>query len=180
MTKTYNTNNETHEIWEDNAGSIYWFVLRDGKAIRCFEGWECQAEGTIEDALHQIAEDPTAYRNWDGDCVERIREDSLADRQDVTAQELYDEIAGEGQSTLLYGTNQGYNTFDSANWKLFADPEAAQLADAIRDAHDWGSCEDECEKLCDMAGMGDEWSKADGDTFENVVERAAYKLHVQI
>lgn len=180
MTKTYNTNNETHEIWEDNAGSIYWFVLRDGKATRCFEGWEYQEEGAIEDALHQIAEDPTAYRNWDGDCVERIREDSLADRKDVTAQELYEEIAGEDQSTLLYGTIQGYNTFDSANWKLFADPEAAQLADAIRDAHDWESCEDECKKLCDMADMGEEWSEADGDTFENVIERAAYKLHVQI
>lgn len=102
MTKTYNTNNETHEIWEDNAGSIYWFVLRDGKATRCFEGWEYQEEGAIEDALHQIAEDPTAYRNWDGDCVERIREDSLADRKDVTAQELYDEITEENGSTLLY------------------------------------------------------------------------------
>lgn len=180
MTKTYNTNNETHEIWEDNAGSIYWFVLRDGKAIRCFAGWEYQAEGTIEDALHQIAEDPTAYRNWDGDCVERIREDSLADRQDVTAQELYDEIAGEAQSRLLYGTIQGYNTFDSTNWRLFADPEAAKLADAIRDAHDWESCEDECRQLCEMAGLSDEWENADGQTFDYVLMRAADKLHVKI
>ena len=182
MTKTYttNTNNETHEIWEDNAGSIYWFVLRDGNAIRCFEDWEYKKEGAIANAIRQIAEDPTAYRNWDGDCVKRIREDSLVDRQDITAQELYDEFAYNDQCTLLYGTIQGYNTFHSVNWKLFADPEAAKLADAIRYAKSWESCKDECIQLCDMAGMADEWDNAEGDTFECVLDRAAEKLHVRI
>lgn len=180
MTKTYNTNNETHEIWEDNAGSIYWFVLRDGKAIRCFKGWECQAEGTIEDALHQIAEDPTVYRNWDGDCVERIREDRLAGRPNITAQDLYDEITDDQESKMLYDGHEIVNLDSTINWRLFADPAAIELAETIRDAHDWESCEDECRQLCEMAGLSDEWENADGQTFDYVLMRAADKLHVRI
>lgn len=180
MTKTYNTNNETHEIWEDNAGSIYWFVLRDGKAIRCFEGWEAQPDGTIADALRQIAEDPAAYRNWDGDCVERIREDRLAARPDITAQDLYEEIAGDKESKMLYDGHEAIDLDSTINWRLFADQEATELAEAIRDAHDWESCEDECKRLCEMAGLSEEWENADGETFEGVLDRAADKLHVRL
>lgn len=61
-----------------------------------------------------------------------------------------------------------------------ADPEAIELAEAIRDAHDWESCKDECRQLCDMAGMADEWDNADGETFGGVIDRAAAKLHVRI
>lgn len=61
-----------------------------------------------------------------------------------------------------------------------ADPETTELAEAIRDAHDWESCKDECRQLCDMAGMADEWDNADGETFEGVLDRAAAKLHVRI
>lgn len=180
MTKTYNTNNEAHEIWEDNAGSIYWFVLRDGKAIRCFDGWEMQPNGTIADALRQIAEDPASYRNWDGDCVERIRNDRLAGRPNITAQGLYYEIAGGLASKILYDGHEIVNLDSTINWRLFADPEATELAEAIRDAHDWESCKDECRQLCDMAGLSGEWNNADGETFEYVLINAAEKLHVRI
>ena len=61
-----------------------------------------------------------------------------------------------------------------------ADPEAIELAEAIRDAHDWESCKDECRQLCDMAGLSGEWDNADGETFEGVLDRAADKLHVRI
>ena len=61
-----------------------------------------------------------------------------------------------------------------------ADPEAIELAEAIRDAHDWESCEDECKRLCEMAGLSEEWENADGETFEGVLDRAADKLHVRI
>lgn len=170
----------THEIWEDNAGNVYWFVLSAGKAIRCFEGWEMQPDGTIADALRQIAEDPAAYRNWDGDCVERIREDRLANRPDITAQDLYDEIAGDQESKMLYDGHEVIDLDSTTNYRLFAEPEATKLAEAIRDAHDWESCKDECRQFCEMAGMADEWGNADGDTFEGVLDRAADKLHVRI
>ena len=177
MTKNI-ANNETHEIWEDGAGSIYWFVLRNGEAIRCFEGWECQEEGSIEDALRQIAADPAAYRNWDGDCVERIREDRLAARPDVTAQDLYDEITDGTWSQMLYDGHDVADLRYTTNWRLFADPTAIELADTIRDAYDWDACKAECRRFCDMAGMADEWDNADGETFEYVLMRAADKLHV--
>lgn len=170
----------THEIWEDNAGNVYWFVCSAGKAIRCFAGWEMQPDGTITDALRQIAEDPAAYRNWDGDCVERIREDRLANRPDITAQDLYDEIAGDQESKMLYDGHEVVGLDSTTNYRLFADPEATKLAEAIRDAHDWESCNDECRQLCEMADMADEWGNADGDTSEGVLDRAADKLHVRI
>ena len=110
----------THEIWQDNAGNVYWFVISAGKAIRCFEGWEMQPDGTIADALRQIAEDPAAYRNWDGDCVERIREDRLAARPDITAQDLYDEIAGDQESKMLYDGHEVINLDSTTNYRLFA------------------------------------------------------------
>lgn len=170
----------SHEIWEDNAGNVYWFVISAGKAVRCFEGWEMQADGTIADALRQIAEDPAAYRNWDGDCVERIREDRLANRPDITAQDLYAEIAGDQESKMLYDGHEVIGLDSTTNYRLFAEPEATKLAEAIRDAHDWESCKDECRQLCEMADMADEWGNADGDTFEGVLDRAADKLHVRI
>lgn len=170
----------THEIWEDNAGNVYWFVLSAGKAIRCFEGWEMQPDGTIADALRQIAEDPAAYRNWDGDCVERIREDRLAARSNITAQDLYYEIAGDQESKMLYDGHEVIDLDSTTNYRLFAEPKATKLAEAIRDAHDWESCKDECRQLCEMAGMADEWDNADGETFEGVLDRAAAKLHVRI
>ena len=171
---------ETHEIWEDNAGNVYWFVLSAGKAIRCFAGWETQPDGTISEALRQIAEDPAAYRNWDGDCVERIREDRLAARPDITANDLYEEIAGDQESKMLYDGHEVINPESTINWRLFANPVAIELAEAIRDAHDWESCNDECRQLCEMAGMAEKWNSADGETFEVVLDLAAAKLHVRI
>lgn len=122
----------THEIWEDNAGNVYWFVLSAGKAIRCFEGWEMQPDGTIADALRQIAEDPAAYRNWDGDCVERIREDRLAARPNITAQDLYYEIAGDHESKMLYDGHEVIDLDSTTNYRLFADPEATELPEQYR------------------------------------------------
>lgn len=170
----------THEICEDNAGNVYWFVLSAGKAIRCFEGWEAQPNGTIADALRQIAEDPAAYRNWDGDCVERIRNDRLAGRPNITAQDIYYEIAGDQESKMLYDGHEAIDLDSTVNRRLFADPEATELADAIRDANNWESCKDECRQLCEMAGLEDEWDNADGETFEYVLINAAEKLHVRI
>ena len=54
------------------------------------------------------------------------------------------------------------------------------IASAIRDADTWLDCEDECAELCRMAGMGFEWKKANGDTFEAVLIEAAKRLDVEI
>lgn len=53
-------------------------------------------------------------------------------------------------------------------------------ASAIREADEWGECEDECAELCRLAGMESEWTEADGETFEAVLIEAAKKLNVEI
>ena len=56
--------------------------------------------------------------------------------------------------------------------------EAQELAAKIAAADTWN--ESDCKKLCELAGMLDEWNAADGETFETVVYNAAEKLGVEI
>ena len=55
---------------------------------------------------------------------------------------------------------------------------ALKLAKTIRDNPEWDL--DACAELCELADMGDEWSAAEGDAFEQVVTAAAAKLGVEI
>ena len=55
---------------------------------------------------------------------------------------------------------------------------AIEIAEMIRKSDTW-----DCEllaELCELAGMSDEWSAADGETFESVAYAAAEKLGVEI
>lgn len=57
---------------------------------------------------------------------------------------------------------------------VFADDDQAEeLAETIREADSWDDCQDEIRHLCELAGLSDEYNDADGDTFEDVVSRAA-------
>ena len=62
----------------------------------------------------------------------------------------------------------------------FERQHALNIASAIRDADTWLDCEDECAELCRLAGMGFEWKKANGDTFEAVLIEAPKRLDVEI
>lgn len=53
-----------------------------------------------------------------------------------------------------------------------------EIAEKIRNKDQWDL--DLCESLCEEAGMLDEWKESDGDSFEQVVFRAAEKLGVEI
>ena len=55
-------------------------------------------------------------------------------------------------------------------------PEA--LAQKIRNTSEWNA--EDLEKLCEMAGIEDEWDAADGETFERVAYKAAEILGVEI
>ena len=57
-------------------------------------------------------------------------------------------------------------------------PEATSVAFRIRTADTWDA--DDCEALCKLAGMEQEWEAADGETFEQVVQKAAVRLGVEI
>lgn len=56
--------------------------------------------------------------------------------------------------------------------------EAQELAAKIAAADTWN--ENDCKKLCELAGMLEEWNAAGGETFETVVYNAAEKLGVEI
>lgn len=55
---------------------------------------------------------------------------------------------------------------------------AIEIAADIRNATEWDN--NLCAELCEAAGMETEWSEADADNFETVVEAAAEKLGVEI
>ena len=57
-------------------------------------------------------------------------------------------------------------------------PEAVEVAARILESNTWDG--DACRELCDLAGIVDEWDAADGDTFEDVVYKAARILGVEI
>ena len=73
-----------------------------------------------------------------------------------------------------------YEDVVAVNEISFERYHALNTASAIREADEWGECEDECSELCRLAGMESEWREAGGDTFEEVLIEAAKKLNVEI
>lgn len=57
-------------------------------------------------------------------------------------------------------------------------PDAEDVAERIRNADEWDP--DDCRELCDLAGLSDEWANADGNTFEQVIYKAAEILGVEV
>lgn len=53
-----------------------------------------------------------------------------------------------------------------------------EIAEAIRNADEWNP--DDCRELCELAGIEAEWDAADGETFEQVVYKAAEILGVEV
>ena len=62
-----------YEVYENNGGAVMLAILDDDcKPAAIFENWEYGQRGILADALQELAADPTAWRAWDGDLVERI------------------------------------------------------------------------------------------------------------
>lgn len=55
---------------------------------------------------------------------------------------------------------------------------ANEIASEIRSSSTWDM--DLCAELCELSGLPNEWSAADGETFEQVLYRAAEILGVEI
>jgi hypothetical protein len=62
-----------------------------------------------------------------------------------------------------------------ADWRI---EEAQEIAQELRESDTWD--EDQLKKLCELAGMEEEWEQADGEEFEAVAYKAAEKLGVEI
>lgn len=73
-----------------------------------------------------------------------------------------------------------YENLVAINEISFERYHALHIASVIREADEWGECENECAELCRLAGMESEWIEADGETFEEVLIEAAKKMNVEI
>ena len=62
--------------------------------------------------------------------------------------------------------------------ELLSENSAELTAFRIRHSKEWNS--DDCEHLCELAGLEDSYKAANADTFESVVALAAAKLSVTI
>lgn len=56
--------------------------------------------------------------------------------------------------------------------------EIEALANKIKESDTWDG--DQLAKLCEYAGLSEEWAEADGDTFEQIAYKAAEILGVEI
>lgn len=86
-----------YEVYENNGGAVMLAILDDDcKSAAIFENWEHGQRGILADALQELAADPTAWRAWDGDLVERIASEwpYSGESEPPTLAELYDEISG--------------------------------------------------------------------------------------
>lgn len=93
------------EVYENNAGALTLAVLTDaGDPVALFENWEYHdTPGALVNALAELAADPTAWRCWDGDMVERIASEwpYHGEAEPPTVAELYDEIRANDDPILL-------------------------------------------------------------------------------
>lgn len=94
------------EAYENGGGGILLYLFDGEEVKKVFEGWECGEKGGLLDALNQLAKDPDAWKDWDGDLVERLEGRYVVDEVDewtgaviadhyepYTAEELHQEDA---------------------------------------------------------------------------------------
>ena len=60
------------EAYENGGGGILLYLFDGEDVKKVFEGWECGEKGGLLNAINQLAEDPDAWKCWDGDLVERL------------------------------------------------------------------------------------------------------------
>lgn len=93
------------EVYENNAGALTLAVLTDaGDPVALFENWEYDPNpGNLREALRDLEQDPTAWKCWDGDMVERIANDwpYHGEAEPPTVESLYEEIAAQDDPIRL-------------------------------------------------------------------------------
>ena len=70
------------EAYENGGGGILLYLFDGEEVKKVFEGWECGEKGSLLDALNQLAKDPDAWKDWDGDLVERLAGRYVVDEVD--------------------------------------------------------------------------------------------------
>lgn len=71
---------------------------------------------------------------------------------------------------------RGYTPKKTEEMKMMN--RAYEIAQELKASGEW--IPELCEELCELAGMADEWAASDGETFEQVLYKAAEALNVEI
>ena len=54
------------------------------------------------------------------------------------------------------------------------------IVKVINNSDNWLECQQECKKLCELAGLSEKWKNATGEDFENVLKEASNLLNIDI
>lgn len=104
-----------YEIFEDNAGGLYFCVLdRNDTCTRIFENWEYDSRGgNLREAVKEFMDDPDAFvRYCEGDITDRLYEYRNGEYVEDFVDRLYLEIA-EGSEFIADGdTDTGEQWMD--------------------------------------------------------------------
>lgn len=60
----------TYKVYEDNAGNLYFAVIIAGIPTRIYENWEQMRDGSLREAIAELATDKVAYLGWNNECLE--------------------------------------------------------------------------------------------------------------
>lgn len=182
----------TTKFYEDNGGGIQAVTFDEsGKITNVFGGFEdgtCTGLIVLEAARENWPDaDPFEPYQWGGKSMEEVAEELEEAANPPYGEEHGAELIAETNVVPSFFTISQYigavdfywGKMGTSAYELFKDmdiPEA--IAYRIRDSKVWDP--GDCRRLCELAGMEDEYSSADGDTVEDVIQNAADKLGVDI
>lgn len=95
----------TWEAYEDNGGSLYLVILKDGNPVSIFENWECCSDGELANAVKQLSDNPSAYESWCGNVMDDYDRDELDSVE--TIKNLYHELT-DGSGCNLIADSDGF------------------------------------------------------------------------
>lgn len=58
--------------------------------------------------------------------------------------------------------------------------ELKNIVETINNSDNWLDCLEDCEELCKLAGLSEEWKNASSEDFENVLKKASCILNCNI
>ena len=101
------------EAYENNGGGLFLVILDGDKPVRIFENWE-DCPGILSDAIQQLAENPNAFEEWDGDLMERLSYSPYKIDRVITINEVYETLGDLiADNDGLYINRMGFNARDA-------------------------------------------------------------------
>lgn len=105
--KTPETN---FEVFEDNAGGLQLVVRFGSRPLAIFDGF---GQEPLSPAISDLKDDPTSWKTWDGNIVNRLNDDRKPDDPEWTAGKLYEEVTKNGV-LVAWGTPEEVETDEKA------------------------------------------------------------------